>query len=143
MVKVGVLKLSKTAVLPKREHDGDSGLDLFADENVVIGQGEWKLVGTGIALEMEKGIEAQVRPKSGLAAKHGITMLNSPGTIDSGYRGEVKVIVANFGKKPYRVEKGQKIAQLVFAKVESVELKELNAVSQTGRGSGGFGSTGL
>jgi len=142
-VNVKVRKTSPGARLPKMEHEGDSGFDLYSTEDVLLKPMERRLVGTGIALSFGKGFEAQVRPKSGLAINHGITLLNTPGTIDSGYRGEVKVVVANLGEKEYRIEKGSKIAQLVFCRVEAPEIVEVAELENTARGSGGFGSTGL
>ncbi len=124
-------------------HAGDSGVDLFANENVVLQPGEIGLVGTGIRIAVERGYEAQVRPKSGLAANHGITVLNTPGTVDSGYRGEVKVIAINHGKTAYTVEKGKKIAQMVFARVEEPDIAIVEELDETTRNDGGFGSTGL
>ena len=127
----------------KYEHDGDSGIDLFASDTVEIKPMERKIVGTGIRISMEKGLEAQTRPKSGLALNHGITLLNTPGTIDSNYRGEIKIILINLGEKSYIVEKGKKIAQLIFQKVEYPAIEEVSELDSTSRGEGGFGSTGL
>ncbi|MFH1224745.1 MAG: dUTP diphosphatase [Candidatus Diapherotrites archaeon] len=131
--------------LPKLayEHEGDSGIDLYAREDVTVNAGERKLVGTGIKIALPKGYEAQVRPKSGLALKHGITVLNTPGTVDSCYRGEVGVILMNHSGAQYKVEKGKKIAQLVFAKVEEAELEFVEELGGTTRNAGGFGSTGI
>ncbi|MEM0359830.1 MAG: dUTP diphosphatase [Candidatus Diapherotrites archaeon] len=141
--KVKVQKTCAWAKLPEMAHKGDSGFDLFASETVLLKPGERKLVGTGLKMEMPEGIEAQVRPKSGLAINYGISVLNSPGTVDSGYRGEVKVILANFGEKDFLVEKGSKIAQMVFARVECPEFEETLKLNETKRSNGGFGSTGL
>jgi len=129
--------------MPKLEHEGDAGFDLYSVEDAVLKPMQRKLIGTGISIEIEKGYEAQVRPKSGLAIENGITMLNTPGTIDSGYRGEIKVIVINLGEKEYRVEKGKKIAQIVFAKVETPKILEVNELEPSSRSNRGFGSTGL
>lgn len=123
-------------------HAGDSGLDLYAEEAAILLPFERKAISTGIKMEIPEGFEAQVRPKSGLALEHGITVLNTPGTVDSCYRGEIKVILINLGKEKYLVEKGKKIAQIVFAKIERPELQETTELSETTRGSGGFGSTG-
>lgn len=123
--------------------DGSSGYDIFAASDVEIPPGQWRAVPTGVYLEIPEGFEAQVRPRSGLALKYGVTVLNAPGTIDSDYRGEVKVILINFGKAPFKVEKGMRIAQIVFSKVADVELEEVEKVSTTFRGEGGFGHTGL
>ena len=142
-MRVKVKKLSADARIPKVEHDGDAGFDLYSNENTILKPMERKLIGTGISMAFEKGFEAQVRPKSGLAMKHGITMLNTPGTIDSGYRGEVKVIVINLGDEDYKVEKGKKICQVVFNKIEEPEIVEAEELEKSSRGQGGFGSTGV
>ncbi len=142
-VRVKIQKISASARMPEMAHEGDSGFDLFSSETISLKPGERKLVPTGIKISMPKGLEAQVRPKSGLAIKHGISVLNTPGTIDSGYRGEIKVILVNLGKEEYRVEQGKKIAQIVFARVECPELVESSELDKTKRSDGGFGSTGL
>jgi dUTP pyrophosphatase len=108
-----------------------------------LAPGERALVPTGLVLEIPPGFEGQVRPRSGLALRHGLTVLNSPGTIDSDYRGEVGVILVNLGGEPITLERGERIAQLVFARVESVDFEEVDEVGETGRGGGGFGSTGV
>ncbi len=142
-MKVKAKKLHAQAKLPKMEHEGDAGFDLYSNEDTTLKPMERKLISTGISIEIEKGFEAQIRPKSGLAIEHGITLLNTPGTIDAGYRGEIKVIVINLGQKEYRIEKGKKICQAVFAKVESVQILEARELGESARGKGGFGSTGL
>jgi dUTP pyrophosphatase len=139
---VKVKKLENDAILPQYAHPGDAGLDLFANEHAEIGPGDSRMVKTGISIELPKGTEAQVRPRSGLSAKHAITVLNTPGTIDEGYRGEVCVILINHGKKPFVVENGMKIAQMVIAPVLTVDVEEVTELSDTSRGVGGFGSTG-
>lgn len=129
--------------LPTYATAGSSGMDLSAAvDEIVIGRGETALVPTGLYIEIPPGFEAQVRPRSGLALKFGISVLNSPGTIDSDYRGEVKVILANFGKEEFRVKAGDRIAQMVIAPVVKAELIEVDSLDQTVRGSGGFGHTG-
>lgn len=128
--------------LPRYETDHAAGLDLRADEPVALAPGERALVPTGLALELPPGHEGQVRPRSGLAARHGVTLLNTPGTIDADYRGEVKVILVNLGQAPVRFERGERIAQLVIAPVTHATLVEAPALGETGRGAGGFGSTG-
>ena len=128
--------------LPSYATDGAAGLDLRADVAVSLAPGERALVPTGLALAIPPGFEAQVRPRSGLALKEGVTCLNSPGTIDSDYRGEVGVILANLGQKEVRLSRGDRIAQLVFARVERAELLEAVSLPPTGRGEGGFGHTG-
>ena len=138
-----VKRLSNDAKVPGYAHEGDSGMDLFAAENAELQPGERKAVKTGLSVAVPKGYEVQVRPKSGLALSHGITVLNTPGTIDSGYRGEIMVIMANLGEKAYKVEKGRKIAQMVVSKVEEAKVLEVDDLDETSRGDGGFGSTGL
>jgi dUTP pyrophosphatase len=137
-----IKRLSPTAVLPAYAHPGDAGLDLFADRAASLEPGETKLIGTGISIELPEGTEGQVRPRSGLALKHSVTVLNSPGTIDRGYRGEVGVILINHGTRRFDVEPGMKIAQLVVAACLTVEVVEAGDLSQSSRGHGGFGSTG-
>lgn len=139
-----IYPLSPTAKIPTYAHDTDSGMDLVADKSLVIPAGEWRLVGTGIAIDLPHLTEAQVRPRSGLALKHGITVLNSPGTIDEKYTGEVKVILINHSQQAFSVEKGMKIAQMVIAPVlrPIVEIGD-GKISETARGSKGFGSTGI
>jgi dUTP pyrophosphatase len=131
--------------LPEKMSTGASGFDLCAavTEEWVLQPGEWKLVPTGISIAMPDHLEAQVRPRSGLAFKHGITMLNSPGTIDADYRGEIKVIMVNFGDKPFRVNRGDRIAQLVFQEVAKVNLEQVDELVGSARGAGGFGHTGV
>jgi len=143
MVKIKIKKIHPDAVIPSYEHKGDSGMDVFATHLVIIPPRERTLIKTGLIFEIPKGYEVQVRPKSGLALKEGITCLNTPGTIDSNYRGELGVILINHGSKSYVVNPGQKIAQLVVQKVEEAKFKVVEDVSKTSRGSGGFGSTGL
>jgi dUTP pyrophosphatase len=134
--------LDERAILPKRSHPGDAGLDLFSIETKGILPGESALIKTGIVIELPAGTEAQIRPRSGLALKHRVTVLNTPGTIDYGYRGEVKVILINHGKEKFVVEEGMKIAQMVVKPVLNVDIVPVDEVSETGRGEGGFGSTG-
>src|SRR3989338_9822468 len=140
---VKVKRLVPQAKIPKIEHEGDAGFDLYSNEDATLLPMQRKLIGTGISISFESGYEAQVRPKSGLAINDGITLLNTPGTIDAGYRGEVKVIVINLGQKEYRIEKGKKICQVVFIKVEHPEISEVEELETSSRGKGGFGSTGL
>ena len=141
-MKLKVKKLVDDAVLPKYAHPGDAGLDLFAVEANTLEPGVTGLVKTGISLELPEGTEAQARPRSGLALKHSVTVLNSPGTIDEGYRGEVGVIMINHGSEPFHIEKGMKIAQMLIKPVYTVEVEEAVELSDTSRGEGGFGSTG-
>lgn len=142
-VKIKILRLVDSASLPKYEHEDDSGLDLFAIEEREIPPGEAMLIGTGISVELPRGTEAQIRPRSGLALKHSITVLNTPGTVDAGYRGEIGVILVNHSKHSFKVLKGMKIAQMVVAPVIQAEIEEVDSLSKTLRGEGGFGSTGV
>ena len=130
--------------LPSRATARSAGLDLCAAvrERVVLAPGERRLIPTGFAVEIPEGFEGQVRPRSGLAIKHGLTLLNTPGTIDSDYRGEVRVILCNLGQGPFTVERGLRLAQLVVAPVAPCEAVEAGELSDTSRGSGGFGHTG-
>ena len=131
--------------LPRYMSEGASGMDLVAavEVDVTIAPGEVKLIPTGIHIAMPQGFEAQVRPRSGLALKHSITVLNSPGTIDSDYRAEVGVIMANLGREPFVVTRGMRIAQMVIARTLRAELVEVEELNKTERHLGGFGSTGL
>lgn len=128
--------------LPAYATDGAAGLDLRADEAVVLAPGERALVPTGVCLAIPRGYEGQVRPRSGLALREGITCLNTPGTIDSDYRGEVSVVLVNLGQKPVALARGDRIAQLVVAAVERAELREADSLPRTSRAAGGFGHTG-
>ena len=131
------------AVLPAYAHPGDAGLDLCACEAATLLPGERRLVRTGLVMELPPGTEAQLRPRSGLALKHGITLLNTPGTIDEGYRGELGVILVNLGQEPFEVAPGMRIAQMVIAPVLRVAVEESETLGATCRGEGGFGSTGV
>ena len=127
---------------PKRAHHDDAGFDLKSKVDYVLEVGERNVIGTGLHLEIESGFEAQVRPRSGLAAKHGITVLNSPGTIDAQYRGEVGVILLNTSKEDFEIKRGDRIAQLVINELPGVSFVRVESLSTTERGDGGFGSTG-
>ena len=140
---VKVLRTDPAAQLPTYAHPGDAGMDVRSVEDVTLAPGARALVRTGLVLMLPPVAEAQVRPRSGLALKHGVTVLNSPGTIDAGYRGEVGVILVNLGAEPFVVEKGMKIAQLVVAPVAQAATVEVSDVDATDRGAGGFGSTGI
>jgi len=131
--------------LPRYMTPGSSGVDLYAanHQDLLIAAGAVVLVPTGIAVAIPEGFEAQIRPRSGLALNHGLTLLNTPGTIDADYRGEIKVIVINLGDKEYILKKGERIAQMIFSRVERVELMEVENLDDTARGSGGFGHTGV
>ena len=137
-------KLRPTARLPERASEGAAGLDLFADLDapVSLAPGAFALVPTGIAIALPRDHEGQVRPRSGLAAKHGVTVLNAPGTIDEDYRGELKVVLINHGPRAFEIASGDRIAQLVIAKIERPTVVEVDSLDATGRGEGGFGSTG-
>src|SRR5262245_41604470 len=142
MTQLRVKKLDPAAVLPSYARAGDAGLDLFAVNALTIAPGAAALVPTGIAIELPAGTEGQVRPRSGLALKHSITVLNTPGTVDEGYRGEVGVILINHGQTAFAVERGMKIAQMVVSPRVQVSVVEVLELSDTHRGAGGFGSTG-
>jgi len=128
--------------LPSYASDGAAGLDVVAAEDVTLAPGQRHAVATGFAIAIPAGFEVQVRPRSGLALNHGVTCLNTPGTIDEDYRGEVKVILANLGSEPFDVRRGERIAQLVPAPVVKARFDEVASLEQTKRGAGGFGSTG-
>ena len=145
-VRVERLPHAEGLALPAYETTGSAGMDLRAalpaSEPVVLAPGERRLIPTGLKIALEPGYEAQVRPRSGLALKHGVTCLNSPGTIDSDYRGEVGVILINHGELPFEIKRGDRIAQMVIARYEQARMVEVEAVDETARGGGGFGSTG-
>ncbi len=143
MYTLKVKKLNEEAIIPNFAHKGDAGMDLYSIEEVVIPKSETRLIKTGISIELPKMTEAQVRPRSGLALKHSITVLNSPGTIDEGYRGEIGVILINHGKEDFVVTKNMKIAQMVIKPIYEISIEEVNDLSDTDRGEGGFGSTGV
>ena len=146
-IRVARLPHGADLPLPSRQSELAAGLDLLAavgaDTPVVIAPGQRASIPTGIALAIPPGIEGQVRPRSGLAARHGVTVLNAPGTIDADYRGEVQVVLINLGADPFAVTRGMRIAQLVIAPVIGARLVETSALDEAGRGSGGFGSTGI
>lgn len=142
MLKIKIKKIADVKT-PFYAHKGDSGVDLYAAQEYLLKPMERKLIPTGIKISIPYGYEAQIRPKSGLAIEHGISHANSPGTIDSSYRGEIKIPVINFSDKPYNIEKGKKIGQMVFAKVEEAFFEEVDTLGETTRNEQGFGSTGL
>lgn len=141
-MQLKIKRLNPHAQLPHYAHPGDAGLDLFSIEAKTLNPGEAKLIRTGIALELPLGMEAQVRPRSGLALKHSITVLNSPGTVDAGYRGEVGVVLINHGRDVFQVTPGMKIAQMVINQIIQAEVIEVTDLSDSARGDGGYGSTG-
>lgn len=138
-----ILKLDPAAIVPHYAHPGDAGLDLFALKNYELPPGDHQLIQTGIAIELPPNTEAQIRPRSGLALKHGITVLNTPGTIDAGYRGEIGVILINHGQESFPVTAGMKIAQMVIAPVLQVQVETVANLADSQRGAGGFGSSGF
>tara|TARA_B100000579_G_scaffold239980_1_gene196777 strand:+ start:7 stop:447 length:441 start_codon:yes stop_codon:yes gene_type:complete len=144
MTKILIKRLSKEVPLPKYETSGSSGMDLAANinANIDINPGKTAIIPTGLALSIPKGFEVQIRPRSGLAANQKISVLNTPGTIDADYRGEIKVILINLGQESFKVEKGLRIAQMVVCPVIQAQLKEVDDLNETERGKGGFGSTG-
>ena len=146
-MRVRVRRLGHAAglPLPARATAGSAGLDLRAAVagRIVLAPGERALVPTGLVLEIPPGFEGQIRPRSGLAVRHGVTVVNAPGTIDRDYRGEVAVALVNLGAEPFLIERGDRIAQLVVGRVEAVELEEVAELDNSDRGAGGFGSTGL
>jgi dUTP pyrophosphatase len=143
-IEIRLMRLSHGEGLPLPVYatDGAAGMDIVAAEELVLAAGTRAAVATGFAIAIPAGYEVQVRPRSGLALKHGITCLNTPGTIDSDYRGEVKIILANLGGEPFPIARGDRIAQLVPAPVQRATLAEVDSLDDTARGTGGFGSTG-
>ena len=142
MVQIKIKKLRQEAILPRKAYEYDAAFDLHSAEEIMLGAGERKLVGTGIAIEMPQNYHAEIRPRSGLAAKHGITVLNTPGTVDSGYRGEIQVILINLGREDFLIARGERIAQMLFSKVDAISFEEVDELSDSSRGPGGFGSSG-
>lgn len=142
-MKLLVEKINDLAVIPFKAHEGDAGMDLFSIEDVVIAPMERKLIHTGIRIQLPKNTEAQIRPRSGLALKNGITVLNTPGTIDEGYRGEIGIILINLSNENFVVSRGMKIAQMVIKPILELDVEEVNYLDDSSRGEGGFGSTGV
>ena len=144
MTKILIKRLSKKIPLPKYATSGSSGMDLSAntDIDIKIKPGDISIISTGLSVSIPEGFEVQIRPRSGLAAKQKISVLNTPGTIDADYRGEIKVILINHGEKDFIVEKGLRIAQMVLCPIIKAEIKEVDNLEDTNRGKGGFGSTG-
>jgi len=140
-MEIKILKLNSAAILPIYAHPGDAGLDLFSVETIEILPGETQLVKTGIAIALPPNTEAQIRPRSGLALKHSVTVLNSPGTIDAGYRGEIGIILINHGKKSFHIVPGSKIAQMVICSIIQAKIIIVDQLNSTSRGDNGFGST--
>ena len=144
MIRIAIMRLphGEGLPLPAYASSGAAGMDVVAAEDVTLQPGERHAVATGFAIAIPPGHEVQVRPRSGLALKHGITCLNTPGTIDEDYRGEVKIILANLGLEPFEVRRGERIAQIMPAVVHKAEFDEVDRLDETHRGAGGFGSTG-
>ena len=143
MVKLLIKKLQNNIILPEYKTDGSSGMDLMAnvEQTVKILPGEKKIISTGVMVAIPKQYEIQIRPRSGIAAKNGMSVLNTPGTIDSDYRGEIKVILINLGKDIFEIKKNDRIAQMIVCPIIKVELEEVESLPETVRGKGGFGST--
>lgn len=142
-MKIQIKKLHKDAYIPKYQTSGAAGFDLHSIENITISSGQSKLIKTGFGMAIEDGYELQIRPRSGLALKNGITVLNTPGTIDSDYRGEIMVLLINHSKQDFIIEKGDRIAQGVISKVYQADFIEVSELNDTQRGLGGFGSSGV
>ena len=144
MVKILVKKFDKNIKLPAYKTSGSSGMDLVAyiKNKIIISPGKIVMIPTGIAVAIPKNYEIQIRPRSGLAAKNNISVLNTPGTVDSDYRGEIKIILINLGKKPFVIKSGDRIAQMVLCPISKVKFLEMESLPKTIRGKGGFGSTG-
>ena len=141
-MKVKFKKLNEEAIIPEFKTAGSAGMDITSIEDVTLNPGQFKIVKTGLACAIEEGYEVQIRPRSGMACKYGITVINTPGTIDSDYRGEIGVGLINLSQEPFNVEKGMRIAQLVVNKVEQPQIEVVEELDETERGAGGFGSTG-
>ncbi len=141
-MELKIFRLNPAAIIPHYAHEGDAGLDLFAVEETQILSGETRLIKTGIAIALPTGTEAQIRPRSGLALNHSITVLNSPGTIDAGYRGEVAIILINHGKKIFDIVPGMKVAQMVITPIIQAKVTVVDKLDNTSRDTKGFGSTG-
>ena len=142
MLQIKFVKLREGAHIPQKAHEDDAGFDLYASEDFLLKAHSFGCVPTAISMELPRGTEAQVRPRSGLAGRHGITVLNAPGTIDAGYRGEVKVILINHGDNDFEITAGMRIAQLVISSVINASFVEVSSLDRSDRGEGGFGSSG-
>jgi len=143
VIQLKVKKIKDNAILPKYTHNGDAGMDLFSTEHYLIKSGERCLVSTGIKMEIPEGHELQIRPRSGLALNKGISLVNTPATIDSGYRGEIGIILINHGKEDFEINPRDKIAQAVLNKFEKAEIQEVDELSESERGENNFGSSGM
>ncbi len=143
MIELKLKKLSPLALIPQYQTSQSAGFDLHSIEDIVLLPGERKLISTGLSFEIPQGYEIQIRPRSGLAYKHGISVLNSPGTIDSDYRGEIKVLLINYSDEEFEIKLGDRIAQAIIQKVIQAQFIEVDSLNNTERGDGGFGSTGV
>lgn len=143
MEKLIIERVHENAIIPNKAHEEDAGFDLYSVEDCVLQPGDFRSIDTGIRIQLPKNTEAQIRPKSGLAKNFGISVLNTPGTVDEGYTGTIEVILVNHSRIPYEVKVGKKIAQMVIQPVYQVEIEEGKINTNTDRGEGGFGSTGL
>lgn len=141
-MKIRVKKLTSEAIVPSYQTKGAAGFDLHSVEELTLEPGKRAMVATGLAFSIDEGYEVQVRPRSGLAYKYGVSVINTPGTIDSDYRGEIKVLLINHGEEPFAIKKGERIAQAVVKEVVLADFTEVEELDDTERGSGGFGSTG-
>lgn len=142
MATLKIQLLNTSATLPKYQSKGAAGLDLCASEECVVKKGEWAAISTGLSFSFKNKYEVQIRPRSGLALKYGISVLNAPGTIDSDYRGEIKVILVNFGTEDFAIKIGDRIAQAVLCPIKQAKIKNVKKLDSTKRGEKGFGSTG-
>lgn len=141
-MQVEIVKTDKELPTPSYAHEGDAGMDLYSAEGGILQPGDSKIFSTGLKVSVPKGYEMQIRPRSGMAAKYGISIVNTPGTVDHQYRGVIGIILINHSREPYEVKRGDRIAQAVFNKFEQAELREVIELEATHRGEGGFGSTG-
>lgn len=142
MIEIKYISLREGAHIPQKAHEDDAGFDLYASEDFTLKAHGYGCVPTALSIELPEGYEAQVRPRSGLAAKYGVTVLNAPGTIDAGYRGEIKVILINHGEKDFTITAGMRIAQLIVSPVLRARFVEASVLGESNRGDGGFGSSG-
>jgi len=141
-IKIFIKRIDKELPLPEYQTENASGMDIYSRIDIVLTPSNYTVVPTGISVEIPTGYEMQIRPRSGLAANYGIGILNTPGTIDADYRGEVKVILYNIGREPYNIKRGERIAQAVISPVVKAKIQEVETLGETPRGNGGFGSTG-
>ncbi|MHA2363345.1 MAG: dUTP diphosphatase [Candidatus Hodarchaeales archaeon] len=143
ILKVKKINPKDPVDIPKFAYDTDACADIQSNVNTTLNPSEFKLISTGLKFQIEQGWEVQIRPRSGLAAKFGVTVLNTPGTIDAGYRGEIKIIMINHGKEPFHIKVGERIAQIAIREVSKVKFIEVDKINETDRNEGGFGSTGI